>query len=388
MTTLPRTARLLFAGGGTGGHLFPAIAIADRVKELLRSSDVTIEFVGTKYGIEYRIRESIGYPLRLINIRGLARSFTLKNLLVPFLVVSSLLKCRAIIRDFRPDIVVGTGGYVSWPVVRAAAGRGVTTVVQEQNSFPGVATRELADRATKVYLGFEEAKRHLPPKTKTLLTGNPVRRAVVGGNRAEALQHFGLDAGKKTILVIGGSQGARSINQAVLKSVLAGSLTDSCQLLWQTGKRDYKDVVTQVGEKCKGCSLFPFENNMHLVYAAADLAIARAGAITLAELEACQVPAILIPYPHAAGDHQRRNAAAYASRGFGEVVEDGVLADRHIVARAVAMFEDGSQERMKQALASANTGRKPALDVIAEDIIALIAESQASPGSQESRVAH
>ena len=152
------TARLIFAGGGTGGHLYPAIAIADRVKEIL-SARMTVEiiFVGTKRGIEYRVRETLGYPLHLINIRGIARSFTLANLAVPFLIVSAMIKANNLVKQFGPQVVVGTGGYVSWPVLRAANGQKITTVLQEQNSFAGVTTRQLAPRAARIYLGFAKA---------------------------------------------------------------------------------------------------------------------------------------------------------------------------------------------------------------------------------------
>jgi UDP-N-acetylglucosamine--N-acetylmuramyl-(pentapeptide) pyrophosphoryl-undecaprenol N-acetylglucosamine transferase len=384
MTTPSRAARLIFAGGGTGGHLYPAIAIADRISALLvDKAGAEILFIGTKRGIEYRVRDSIAYPLELINVRGLARSFTPTNLLVPFLLVGALLKARSIIEDFKPDIVVGTGGYVSLPVLKAASTKRVTTVIQEQNSFPGIATRKSAGQAARVYLGFAGAEKLLTTTGKIEVTGNPVRPTITSGDREEALRHFKLDPDKTTVLVIGGSQGARSINQAVLKSLMAGGLTDGHQLLWQTGKRDYRDVIAQAGERATSHALFPFENRMELVYAAADLAIARAGALTLAELQACAVPAILVPYPQAAGDHQTKNARQFAESGFARIVMQTDLAETDLLKQAELLCDSGRCRAMHEKMKQANAEKRPAVDVIAEDIITLL---ENSPQRQEDAV--
>ena len=377
MKPAPRSISLVFAGGGTGGHFFPAVAIANRVRELMIDTGfVKIEFVGTTRGIEYRMRDTLGYPLRLVNIRGLVRSFTLKNLLVPFLMIGALWRSRAILKEAAPDLVIGTGGYVSWPLLRMATMLGIPTVLQEQNSYPGVTTRQLALRATRIYLGFDEARALLPRKAQILTTGNPVRRSVIGGDRKEALKRFKLDPARRTILVLGGSQGARSINQAVSRSLRSDSLPDQYQLLWQTGKFDFETVVTELGEKAQGHTLIPFENRMDLVYAAADLAIARAGAISLAELEAVGLPSLLIPYPFAAGNHQRKNGQAYSEQGFAECLDPDDLEKTDLLARAVAMFEDGRVESMHQVIRQKRAGCKPAVDVIAEDIIGLVARAQ------------
>ncbi|RKX25216.1 MAG: undecaprenyldiphospho-muramoylpentapeptide beta-N-acetylglucosaminyltransferase [Candidatus Zixiibacteriota bacterium] len=372
-----KEARIVFAGGGTGGHLFPALAIADRIRELLSDDcKVQITFVGTKRGIEFRLRESLGYPLRLINVRGIARSLTLRNLALPFVLVGALLKSRSILSELAPHVVVGTGGYVSWPILKAASWKRIPTVLQEQNTFPGIATRRLAARSKSVYLGFEEAREHLADDVNTVTTGNPMRKSVLGGDRDEATRLFKLDPSKKTILVLGGSQGARSINNAIIRSLRTGQPGEKYQLLWQTGKRDYKDVVVSTGEEGKGHSLFPFENRMALVYAAADLAIARAGAISLAELEACGIPAILIPYPYAAGDHQRKNAEAYVKRGMAEMVVQAELGNSDILTHAVTLLESDKAEQMRDAIARQAASRKPAADIIAENIIELIARTQ------------
>jgi len=372
-----RTATVVFAGGGTGGHFFPAVAIADRLTEMLKDhAGSQVVFVGTKRGIEFRLKDTLGYPLHIVNIRGIQRSWKPANLLVPFLIISSLIKAKSLLKSLRPDIVIGTGGYVSWPVVTAANSRGIATVIQEQNSFPGVTTRKLASKAKRVYLGFDEARQFLSKDVACLLTGNPVRHSVLGGHRDEAHKHFGLDPNKTTILVLGGSQGAKQVNDAVIKSLCDGGLSDKFQLLWQTGKRDYKDVVSATGEKSRNHTLFSFENNMALVYAAADIAVARAGAITLAELEACRVPAILIPYPQAAGDHQRKNALAYEGKGYARVVDPNDLGHTDVLALIAELCDSGWTQKARAAMAQDMAGKKPAVDVIAEDIIKLITLSQ------------
>ncbi len=382
MMATPQKARLIFAGGGTGGHLFPAIAIADRIKELLQGKrDVEILFVGTRRGIEYRLRETLGYPLQLINVRGLVRSFTLKNLLVPFVLAGALVKASSLISSFKPDLVVGTGGYVSLPVLRMAAAKKITTVLQEQNSFPGISTRRLARNAVRVYLGFKGAREYLDTRGEVMVTGNPVRASITGGERREAIAAFGLDPNKKTILVMGGSQGAGSLNNAVLRGLCAGKLPDAYQLLWQTGKRDYKDVIAYAGNKAVDHALFPFENRMELVYAAADLAIARAGALTLAELKACRVPSILIPYPHAAGDHQKKNALQFVEAGIAEMVPESELDRVDLLEKATMMLESDRAATMRQAMA---VDTKPAVDIIAEDIINLLEQAKKPGVSVES----
>ncbi|PWB75335.1 undecaprenyldiphospho-muramoylpentapeptide beta-N-acetylglucosaminyltransferase [candidate division GN15 bacterium] len=372
-TSFEKTVRIVFAGGGTGGHLYPAIAIADRLTEMLgERTKAEIRFVGTKRGLEYRIKDSLKYPLHLINVRGIARRLSWQNLLVPFNVIGSLWKAKALLRQFSPHLVVGTGGYVSWPVLRAASGRGIPTAIQEQNSFPGITTRQLAPRVNRVYLGFAGAQEYFKTSGRVLVTGNPVRPNIAGGNRQEALSQFKLDPNKKTILVLGGSQGARAINQAVLHGLRHGLLPEGCQLLWQTGKRDYTEVTAQAGDKASGHSLFPYENRMELVYAAADLAIARAGAITLAELEACAVPSVLVPYPYAAGDHQRRNAEETVRQGFASVIDESDASIPEILKLAAGELLSGRAEQRRQTILAATKGKKPAVDVIAGDLIELM----------------
>ncbi|MEW6412544.1 MAG: undecaprenyldiphospho-muramoylpentapeptide beta-N-acetylglucosaminyltransferase [Candidatus Zixiibacteriota bacterium] len=367
------TARIILAGGGTGGHLFPAIAIADRVTEMLKDRmPVEILFVGTKRGLEFRMRDSLGYPLHLINMRGIVRGFTLVNLLVPFIVIAALVKSSRLISRFRPDLVIGTGGYVCWPVLKMAAFKGITTLLQEQNSLPGVATRQLAGKAKKIYLGFERAKEYLKTDAKMIVTGNPVRSSISKGDRSAAIKRFGLQPDRKTILVLGGSQGARAINNAVLDSLDKLETNQGVQILWQTGKRDYKEVEVKAAQKASNCALFPFAQEMDLVYAAADIVIARAGALTLAEITACGLPAILVPYPYAAGDHQKKNAQDYVERGMAMMIDEKDLAGYSLVGKAIEILQSEQFDRMREAINNETSGQRPAVDIIAEDIVAQI----------------
>lgn len=375
MTTFP-TARILFAGGGTGGHLFPALAIAERVMKMAEGRlDVSVRFVGTKRGLEYRMRDTLGFPLELINVRGLQRSLSLKNLLVPIVLVAALARSASLLRRFNPDLIVGTGGYVCWPVLKLAGIKKIPTFLQEQNSFPGLTTRQNAARAKRIYLGYAGAKEYLSTSGEIIVSGNPVRSNISGGSREEGMKVFNLSPSKKTILILGGSQGAASINQAVLRSLNTPGLGDDTQILWQTGKRDYKEVAAEAGRRVSACSLFPFIDRMELAYAVADLAVVRAGALTLAELSACGVPALLIPFPHAAGNHQHKNALETAAMGMAEVIEDKSLPAIDLLGKAVELMSSPKFEQMKKAVEKA--GRTtPAAERIAGDIIDYIESSK------------
>lgn len=377
------SARIVIAGGGTGGHLFPAIAIADRIKSLLENKmPVEILFVGTKKGLEYRMKDTLGYPLHTINMRGIARSLTLKNLLVPFIVIAALVQSSRLLNRFQPGVVLGTGGYVCWPVLKMAARKKITTLLQEQNSYPGVATRQLAGGAKKIYLGFEKAGEYLKTNAEIMVTGNPVREGIASGNRAKALEKYGLSPERKTILILGGSQGARSINNAVLRSLDNEKLNQGYQLLWQTGRRDHKEVGEKAAEKVSNGALFPFAQQMDEVYAAADLVIARAGALSLAEISACGLPAILIPFPFAAGDHQKKNAEDYVARNMAVMIEEKELEGTDILSKAIELIESEQYQHMVDAISHETANRRPAVDVIAEDIIEQL-YSETNAGDKE-----
>ncbi|MEZ5360266.1 MAG: undecaprenyldiphospho-muramoylpentapeptide beta-N-acetylglucosaminyltransferase [Candidatus Zixiibacteriota bacterium] len=357
--------RVLFAGGGTGGHLFPAIAIAEEIKRLDGASE--IEFIGTEYGIEYRMKDTLEYKLHVIAMRGMPRKLSLGLLLFPFRLMKAVRQCKVLIQAFKPDIVVGTGGYVAGPPIMAAAKLGIPSVLQEQNSYPGLVTRKLAAKTTMLFLAYKRAEQYLPQGVRHKRLGNPIRRSVTTGNRADALRKFGLREDRKTILILGGSQGAHRLNEAVLRSM--DKLDATVQILWQCGKRDYTEVAERLNKKDFVVSLFPFSNDMASVYAAADFAVARAGALTIAELTACGIPAILVPYPHATADHQTHNAKEVVDAGAAEMVADNELENHDIIARAMEILKSDKLSAMKQA--AANIGRPDAAELIARDILAL-----------------
>ena len=371
--------RAIFAGGGTGGHLFPAIAIANQLKDRVEPDTRTeFLFVGTKRGLEYRMKEKLGYPLEIINVRGLQRSLTFTNLLFPIVLIGSIIKSIMILLRFRPDIVIGTGGYVMAPVILAAVLLGKTRVIQEQNSFPGLATRKLAGMVDKLFLGFGSATRYFKKQHNLIETGNPVKEIIGKVNRQEGINFFGLDSNKKTILIIGGSLGASKINRNIKNGL--EKLPENYQLIWQTGERDYKEVAAYAGGKVSDRALFPFLNRMELAYSAADLVIARAGALTLAEIAVCNLPAILIPYPFATGNHQMINARNYSENGSAVIIEDGQLDTASLLEKVVELFESGQIEKMSEA-ASFNSGNstQSAVDKIVDEILVLIKYKKGEP---------
>lgn len=309
--------KILISGGGTGGHIFPAIAIADALRE--KMPGVELLFVGALGRMEMQKVPEAGYAIEGLWISGFQRNLSWRNLSFPFKLASSLCKAAAIIRRFRPDVVVGVGGYASGPTLKMAARKGIPTVLQEQNSLPGVTNRLLAKKAAKICVAYPGMEKYFPAE-KIILTGNPIRSKVISieGKRNEAIGFFALDAKKKTILLVGGSQGARSINVAVAENLktLAGENT---QMIWQTGLLQAvwaKQMIDEhlVGEERSHFKVHAFINRMELAYAAADVVISRAGAIAISELSAVAKPCIFIPLPSAAEDHQTKNAVSLAER--------------------------------------------------------------------------
>ena len=318
-----RPLRLLFAGGGTGGHLYPALAIADQLRR--RHPDAVIDFVGTEGKIESRIVPARGYPFSTIWISGFRRRISLETALFPLKVVVALLQSAALVVRKNPDVVIGTGGYVCGPVVAAAQILGRRTLLQEQNSVPGATTRMLAPRADEVHIAFERAGGYLKRHDNVRLTGNPVRESIGTVTRSDGARFFGLDPRKTTLLVFGGSRGASTINAAV--ALLAGDLAGGgMQIIWQTGEEGMQTLRGSFGDSAERIKLLPFIEKMEYAYAAADLAVCRSGASSLAELTRAGVPAILIPYPHAAADHQTENAKAMVDAGAALRIADAEAA--------------------------------------------------------------
>ncbi|NMH27527.1 undecaprenyldiphospho-muramoylpentapeptide beta-N-acetylglucosaminyltransferase [Flavobacterium silvaticum] len=302
--------KFILSGGGTGGHIYPAIAIANELKR--RFPDAEFLFVGAKDRMEMQKVPQAGYAIKGLWISGLQRKLSIDNAMFPIKLMSSLINAGKIVREFKPDIAIGTGGFASGPLLQVAANAGIPIVVQEQNSFPGITNKMLAKKASKICVAYDNLERFFP-KDKIVFTGNPVRSDLIDlhGKRKEAITAFGLDPDKKTLLVLGGSLGARRINQLIAKE-LVNFTAQNVQVIWQCGKL-YFEEYKHFDEK-PNVSVLSFIDRMDLVYAAADVVISRAGASSVSELCIVGKPVIFIPSPNVAEDHQTKNAKAIADK--------------------------------------------------------------------------
>lgn len=330
--------RFLFAGGGTGGHLYPAVAVADEIKRL--QPDARILFVGTKSKIEGRVVPKLGYQFKSIWIAGFARKFTFSNLLFPVRLVVALIQSLAISMKFKPKVAIGSGGYVAGPAIWGASVMGAKIILIEPNSYPGITTRLLEKQADEIHIAFEDSKKYLRFKEKIFLSGNPVRTSLSLSNKPDALRHFGLDNSRKTILILGGSLGAASINKAVSEN-LSELKKLGVQLLWQTGSLYYETYKNLNDEFTK---VFGFIEEMDRAYSSCDLVIARAGASTISELAALGLPALLIPSPNVAENHQYHNAKSLSDFGAAILIEDKNLKDNFLNAVSELIF---AEEKLK-----------------------------------------
>lgn len=315
--------KVILSGGGTGGHIYPAIAIADEIKR--RYPEAKILFVGAKDRMEMEKVPQAGYEIEGLWISGLQRKLSLKNLSFPFKLMSSLSKSRKIISKFKPDVVIGTGGFASGPLLRVAISKGIPTVVQEQNSLPGITNRILSKYADKICAAYEEVKKVFPSE-KTIITGNPVRQDILNVNnlREEAIKHFELDPNKKTVLILGGSLGARRIN-ILIENYLKKFEQEDVQLVWQIGKLYYDDYKKYESKMVRAKK---FINRMDLAYAAADVIISRAGAGSVSELCIVGKPVLFIPSPNVAENHQAKNALAVTDKNAGMMITEDELTER------------------------------------------------------------
>lgn len=317
----PDHIKVILSGGGTGGHIFPAIAIANAIKELAPSAEFL--FVGAKGRMEMEKVPAAGYPIKGLWISGFQRRLTLDNLSFPFKVISSLVNAKRILRNFQPDVVVGTGGYASGPTLRAAASLGIPTLIQEQNSFPGMTNKLLAKKVSTICVAYDGMEKFFP-SGKIKLTGNPIRQDIASytGSKSDALQPFSLKEGPLTLLVVGGSLGARTINQSICAG-LGEIEKNHIQLIWQTGKSFASEAEMAVKPYSgKGIMTTPFISRMDLAYAAADIVISRSGAIAISELCAAGKPSILVPSPNVTDDHQTKNTLSLTSRNAAIMVRD------------------------------------------------------------------
>lgn len=338
--------RIIIAGGGTGGHIFPAIAIANALKK--QSPAIEILFVGAKGKMEMEKVPQAGYKIEGLDIAGFNRSSLIKNIGLPFKLIKSFTQVRSIFKRFKPDAAIGVGGYSSFPVLRYAQSKGIPTFIHESNSFAGKTNIMLGRKATKIFTGTKGMDKFFPAD-KIIITGNPVRQSIVRSvvSRSEGIRFFSLDETKTTLLVVGGSLGAKSINEAV-NAGLDELLKNGLQVIWQTGK-PFAATAKQTANGKQGVWVNDFITQMENAYAAADLVIARSGAMTVAELCVVKKPVLFVPYPHAAEDHQTVNAKLLADTNAALMVKDSEAAK--VIPMIIELARNtGRQEAMKKQL--------------------------------------
>jgi UDP-N-acetylglucosamine--N-acetylmuramyl-(pentapeptide) pyrophosphoryl-undecaprenol N-acetylglucosamine transferase len=347
--------KIIIAGGGTGGHIFPAVAIANALKKL--NSNTEILFVGARGKMEMEKIPQAGYSIKGLDIAGFNRSSLIKNIGLPWKLVKSFLQVRDIFKDFKPDAVVGVGGYSSFPVLRYAQAKGIPSFIHESNSFAGKSNIMLGKKATKVFVATDGMQRFFP-KHKIVVTGNPIRSdiaAVDEVSKKDALEHFGLKEGKTTVLAVGGSLGARSINEAIAKHMDAFEKND-LQLIWQTGKAD-SQKWKEVAQGKSFLWVNEFITQMNMAYAAADIVISRAGAMAIAELCVVQKPVLFVPFPFAAEDHQTVNAQHLVEKGAALYIKDNEALDK-----VVPMIVELAKSKETQQALKENISKYAVLD--------------------------
>ena len=361
--------KIIISGGGTGGHILPAVAIANALKRLVPSCEIL--FVGANGRMEMEKVPAAGYKIIGLNIAGIQRGSILKNLSLPFKVIGSVQKALHIIKDFRPDVVVGVGGYASGPLLYAASLKGIPYLIQEQNSYAGVTNKWLGRKAAKICVAFDEMDQFFPAD-RILKTGNPVRKEVVDikGKHHAGAELLKLDPLKKTILATGGSLGAGTLNKSIEKH-LPEILAEDVQVIWQTGKFYYKGIIERLGENYHpNVRILEFLNKMDLAYAAADVIISRAGAGTIAELCLIKKPVILVPSPNVAEDHQTKNALALVKQGAAILINDRSAEDT-LVAEALRLLKN--QEQAGSLSEKIGSMALPEADeVIASEVLKLV----------------
>ena len=359
-------SKIIISGGGSGGHIFPAIAIADAIKE--KQPDADILFVGAKGKMEMEKVPKAGYPIQGLWISGFHRQLTLRNLLFPLKLLSSLVSAWRIISRFKPDVVVGVGGFASGPLLEVASRRGFPTLIQEQNSYAGVTNRLLAKKVDKACVAYEGMERFFPAD-KLVLTGNPVRKALQESqaNREEGASHFGLDPKRPILFVFGGSLGARSLNLAMAAN--AGLLKErpEVQMLWQYGQLYEEQFGQCETARLPNVQARPFIDRMDLAYAMADVIICRSGALTISELCFVGKPAIFIPSPNVAEDHQSKNAQALVDAGAAWVVRDEEAKALAVVKALELLNDEPSRKQLGEnirKLAMPNAAARIAEEVL------------------------
>ena len=334
--------RFIFAGGGTGGHLYPALAVAQYIRAIKPEAEIL--FVGSKHKLESRVVPEYGFNFKPIWVSGFSRKLTLNNLSFPFKLIISIIQSLIINIVFKPHVAIGSGAYVSGPVIWAASVVGAKVILLEQNSYPGVTNRLLEKKAAEIHITFEESKKYFRDKSILRLTGNPIRINLKLSDKSEMKKHFGLDPSKKVLLVLGGSGGARSINEVVAGN--ARKLTDSgIQIIWQSGQYYFEQYKNMAGNSVK---IFSFINDMSAAFSACDVVIARSGATTISEISYLKLPVVFVPSPNVAANHQYMNAKTLKEAGAAELIEDNNLRDEFFPVINEIIYNEARQEKFKK----------------------------------------
>ena len=336
--------KIIISGGGTGGHIFPAIAIAQELKAQLREVDIL--FVGAEGKIEMEKIPSAGFEIVGLPIAGIQRSLSLKNLIFPFKLINSLIKAQKIVKDFKPDLAIGVGGYASGPLLYMATQYQVPSLIQEQNSFAGLTNKWLKNRVTKICVAYEGMEKYFPA-SKLIVTGNPVRESILQNpvSKDEALAEFNFKNGIPTILIMGGSLGARSINEGLIHKI-DDLISSQVQVIWQTGKLYFKEVQERLhGKNMTNIKVVEFLHKMHMAYAASDVVVSRAGALSVAELCIAGKPVIFIPSPNVAEDHQTKNTRALLNKNAAIAMPDAEVKEK-LVPTALNLTKNKSKQQV------------------------------------------
>ena len=361
--------RVLISGGGTGGHVYPAIALANAIKDKDPSAEIL--FVGAQGKLEMKKVPAAGYFIKGLWISGFQRKLSIRNLSLPFKLASSLYRGRKIIMDYKPDVVVGVGGYASGPILQVASMMKIPTLIQEQNSYPGITNKILAKKVNKICVAYYGMERFFPSE-KIIFTGNPVRRDLydIQINREEAKASFGIDNDHKTVLIFGGSLGARRINESVEGAFDMIKRHSEINYIWQVGKMYFDEYSCGVVAALPNITVLPFIERMDYAYAAADAVVCRAGALTISEIALINKPAVLIPSPHVAEDHQTKNAMALVNNDAALMVPNAEAKEKMIPT----ILELLSDEKLQQYLVCnlKKMGRPNATSEIVEEIFKLV----------------
>lgn len=355
----------MIAGGGTGGHVIPALSIGEALKN--RNPDSELLFIGSNRGIEAEMIRGAGHRLEEFPGRGLPSGVSVNSLKSAWSMYQNYRRMSGLIKEFKPDVLVGTGGYVMAPAVWAAKRAGVPVVLQEQNVVPGRANRFLARWASEVHIHFSEARRHFKDRGKLRLSGNPVRVRIPEGRAHRTLSRFRLHPERKTVVILGGSLGAHSLNMAFKEMMPQFRNDHGVQFLIQTGKEDYRTVLDSVKDSGVKVVVKDFLTHIEEIYGIADLVVARAGAMTVSELSACGLPSVLVPYPHAMNDHQKANASVLAEKGAAVMITEDELSGKSLALSIKQLLGDPAKLR-DMAKASFGLSRPNAAQRIAESV--------------------